>query len=191
MLNPQNGLLSNSTSLHEEAVTSVKWRGETSESFVNEQGVCQEGVLSADLYKVYNNDSLDRIQLTGIGARIGDILVKAPACADDVPVLSDIPTELQFLVNICKDTSNPEGFTLHKSKSVVLKKNTIRQYPENESWELGDKKMPVVDNTTHMAILRSSSKQELNAVEQNIQKARRTTCILMGAGLHGENGLDP
>ena len=51
--------------------------------------------------------------------------------------------------------------------------------------------MPVVDNTTHMAILRSSAKQELNAIEQNIQKARRTTCSLMGAGLHGENELDP
>ena len=178
-------------SLHEESVTSMKWRGETSESFVNEQGVRQGGVLSADLYKVYNNDSLDRIQLTGIGARLGDILVQAPACADDVTVLSDEPNELQFLVNICKDTSNLEGFTLHESKSVVLKKNTIRQYPENESWELGEKKMPVVDNTTHMGILRSSSNQELNAVEQNIQKARRTTYSLMGAGLHGENGLDP
>ena len=169
----------------------MKWRGETSESFVNEQGVRQGGVLSADLYKVYNNDSLDRIQLTGIGARIGDILVQAPACADDVTVLSDEPNELQFLVNICKDTSNLEGFTLHESKSVVLKKNTIRQYPENESLELGDKKMTVVDNTTHMGILRSSSNQDLNAVEQNIQKARRTTYSLMGAGLHGENGLDP
>ena len=67
----------------------------------------------------------------------------------------------------------------------------IRQYPENESWELGEKKMPVVDNTTHMGILRSSSNQELNAVEQNFQKARRTTYSLMGAGLHGESGLDP
>ena len=120
-----------------------------------------------------------------------ETIVQAPACADDVTVLSDEPNELQFLVNICKDTSNLEGFTLHESKSVVLKKNTIRQYPENESWELGEKKMPVVDNTTHMGILRSSSNQELNAVEQNIQKARRTTYSLMGAGLHGENGLDP
>ena len=51
--------------------------------------------------------------------------------------------------------------------------------------------MPVVNNTTHMEILRSSSNQELNAVEQNIQIARRTTYSLMGAGLHGENGLDP
>ena len=42
-----------------------------------------------------------------------------------------------------------------------------------------------------MGILRTSSNQELNVVEHDIQKVRRTTNSLMGAGLHGENGLDP
>ena len=105
-------------------------------------------------------------------------------------VLSDETNELQYLVNICKDTCNLEGFTLHGIKSVALKENTIRQYPENESWTLGDKKMPVVDNTTHIGILRSSSNQELNSVKQNIQKARHTTYSLMGTDLQGENELD-
>ena len=50
--------------------------------------------------------------------------------------------------------------------------------------------MPEVVSATHMGILRSSSNQELNAVEHNTQKARHTACSLMGAGLHGENGLD-
>ena len=178
-------------SLHDNSVTSVKWKDEMSETYINEQGVRQGSVLSADLYKVYNNDSLDRIQHTGIGARIGDILIQAPACADDVTVLSDEPNELQFLVNICKDTSNLEGFALHDTKSVILRKDSVKHYPENESWKLGNKEMPVVDSTTHMGILRTSSNQELNVVEHNIQKARRTTYSLMGAGLHGENGLDP
>ena len=106
-------------------------------------------------------------------------------------VLSDEPNELKYLVNICKDTSNLEGFTLQGIKSVALKENTIRQYPENESWTLGDKKMPVVDNTAHIGILQSSSNQELNVVEQNTQKARRTSYSLMGTDLQGENELDP
>ena len=72
-----------------------------------------------------------------------------------------------------------------------MKLNTIIQYPGDEAWELGGKIMPVVENTTHMGILRSSSKQELNAVEHNIQTARRTAYGLVGAGLHGENGHDP
>ena len=51
--------------------------------------------------------------------------------------------------------------------------------------------MPVVDNTTHMGILRKPTNQEVNAVEHYIQKAKRTAYSLMGAGLHGENGADP
>ena len=42
----------------------------------------------------------------------------------------------------------------------------------------------------HMGILHSADSQE-SAVNHNIDKARRTTCCLMGAGLHENNGLDP
>ena len=47
--------------------------------------------------------------------------------------------------------------------------------------------MPVVEEAMHMRILRSADAQE-SAV---IQKARRTVYIIMGSGLHGENGIDP
>ena len=61
---------------------------------------------------------------------------------------------------------------------------------QNEAWKLGSKEMPVVDSTTHMGILRTSTNQDLSAVENNIQKAQRTAYSLMGTGLHGENGVD-
>ncbi|MCG8046395.1 MAG: reverse transcriptase domain-containing protein, partial [Candidatus Thiodiazotropha endolucinida] len=178
-------------SLHHNSLTAVKWKGELSSTFVNCQGVRQGGVLSADLYKLYNNPLLDRIKSLGIGARIGDIDIQAPTCADDLTVLSNNPYDLQLLFNVCKDFSNMEGYVLHDLKSVVLKMNSIRQYPSNEEWDLDGKPMPVVNSVTHMGIRRSSANQELHAVEHNIQKARRTAYSLMGAGLHGENGLDP
>ena len=90
-------------SLHRESMTSVKWKGELSEPYVNQQGVRQGGVLNADLYKVYNNDQLDRLQNSGKGSCIGGIRMQAPACADDVTVLSKNTNDLQFLVNICDD----------------------------------------------------------------------------------------
>ena len=69
--------------------------------------------------------------------------------------------------------------------------NSIRQYPENEAWALGAKEMPIVQDTTHMGVFRASANQELQSVENNIQKAHRVVYSLMGAGLHGENGVDP
>ena len=71
-----------------------------------------------------------------------------------------------------------------------MKMDSIKNYPENEKWHIGDKEMPVVESTTHMGISRSSSNQEMQVVESNIQKAKRTIYSLMGTGLHGENGLD-
>ena len=78
-------------SLHHESQTAVKWQGQLSSTYVNQQGVRQGGVLSADLFKVYDNGLLDRIQVSGKGARIGTIGIQAPACADDVTVLSNDP----------------------------------------------------------------------------------------------------
>ena len=78
-------------SLHQDSLTSIKWLGELSPTYVNQQGVRQGGVLSADMYKVYNNDSLDRIVESGKGASIGSIRIPAPTCADDVTVMSEEP----------------------------------------------------------------------------------------------------
>ena len=49
--------------------------------------------------------------------------------------------------------------------------------------------MPVVEQTSHVGISRSSDFDETTVLE-NIKKARRTRYSLMPAGLHGENGLD-
>ena len=53
-----------------------------------------------------------------------------------------------------------------------------------------DQAMQTEEEAMHVGILRSADTQG-NTVSHNIQKARRTFYILMGSGLHGENGLDP
>ena len=173
-------------SLHQELLTLVQWQ-----SYVNEQGVRQGRVLSTDLFKVYNNGLLDRVQHSGRGAKIGKIGIEAPACADDTTYLIYDADSLQFLINISKDSSDMDGYILQVIKSVVLKMDGIKNYPEGETWKIGDKDMPVVKQTTHMGIPGSSLDQEMHAVKINIQKAKHTMYSLMDAGLHGENGLDP
>ena len=173
-------------SLHQELLTSLKWQ-----SYVNKQGVRQGRVLSTDLFKVNDNGLLDRVQHSGRGAKIGKIRIEAPACADDTTYLSNDAESLQFLINISKDSSDMDGYILQEIKSVVPKMDSIKYYPEGETWKVGDKDMPVVEQNTHMGITRSSSDQEMHAVKINIQKAQHTIYRLMDAGLHGENGLDP
>ena len=178
-------------SLHQDSLTSIKWLGELLPTYVNQQGVRQGGVLSADMYKVYNNDSLDRIVESGKGASISSIRVPAPTCAGDVTVMSEGLCGLQSVIKISKDSSQFDGYSLQEIKSVIVMMDSIKTYPESESWTLGSKIMPITESTTHMGILRTSTNQEMQNVETNIQKAKRAAYSIMGSGLHGENGQDP
>ena len=54
-------------SLNENATSSVKWENNISEPFDVAQGVRQRGILSADLYKLYANPVMDRVQMSIIG----------------------------------------------------------------------------------------------------------------------------
>ena len=73
-------------SLHQEAKSVIKWGGTCSEAFRISQGVRQGGILSTDLYTLYENDELDRLDKPGLGCHVGEISCVAPACADDITV---------------------------------------------------------------------------------------------------------
>ena len=56
-----------------------------------------------DLYKLYINSLLDRLETSGLGLKIGNISVSNTACADDIALISEIPDEAQTLVNMATD----------------------------------------------------------------------------------------
>ena len=158
-----------------------------------EQGVRQSGILSTDLFKVYNDGLLDRLTIAENATRIGPIICVAPTCADDCTVGADGPGILQSLLDIGVDHSKIERYILQPVKSVVLEiLNKLRRNREksSNSWDLDGTKMPTVEKAMHVGICRSADTDE-TAVAENVKKARRTMYSLMSAGLHGENGLDP
>ena len=178
-------------SLHQEAESVVKWEGVCSEAFRISQGVRQGGILSTDLYKLYGNDQLNRLENTGLGCHVGEVSCVAPACADDIIIGADKKSALQYLVNIGVDFSCMERFFLQPVKSVLLEiVQQCSQEQENLQITMKGIPMPVVKEVMHMGILRSADSQE-TAVRENIQKARRVIYSLMGSGLHGHNGMDP
>ena len=105
--------------------------------------------------------------------------------------MSEEPCGLQSVINISKDSSQLDGYSLQEIKSVIVMMESIKTYPESEPWIRGSKIMPITENTTHMGILRTSTNQEMQNVETNIQKAKRAAYSLMGSGLDGKNGQDP
>jgi hypothetical protein len=63
-------------SLHHNAESCIK-------CFTVSMGNRQGGIISTDLYKLYINPLLDRLQDVGIGLKIGSINVNNTGCADD------------------------------------------------------------------------------------------------------------
>ena len=152
-------------SLHTQSETMVKWGGIYSDKFKVHQGIKQGGILSTDMYKIYNNKLLDRLAAVMLGIRIGGINCVAPTCADDTTVVTNERSPLQTLLSISREE-------------------------EEYQWTLKGEPMPNVTQTMHMGIMRSANTEQ-SATQENIQKARRTLYSLMSSGLHGENGLDP
>ncbi|CAC5405005.1 unnamed protein product [Mytilus coruscus] len=168
-------------------------RNKTSEVFEIEQGVRQGGAISADLYKLYVNPLLNLLCDTGIGGHIGNIGCCAPTCADDVAIIANNPIELQTLVNIAVNFRKREGHTLQPTKSVILPVNTSSRAIEIEDnfWHINNNPLPVVEHSSHIGIQKCQKKSAKLTVDENVKKARRSLNSLMGAGLHGRNGLDP
>ena len=180
-------------SLHTNAETMVKWGGQFSDKFEIKQGVRQGGILSTNMYKVYDNKLLDRLESAMLGIRIGGINCNGPTCADDTTVVTEERGPLQTLLSISDDYSGLEQYLLQLLKSVVLTIPPPRKRDKLEDghhWTLKGKEMPYVTQTMHMGIMRSADTEQ-SATKDNIQKARRTLYSLMSSGLHGENGLDP
>ncbi|VDI43317.1 Hypothetical predicted protein, partial [Mytilus galloprovincialis] len=149
------------------------------------QGVKQGGLLSADLYKVYIEDLLSTFENTTSGSEIGETLINAVACADDVAIVSENPHELQYLVNIAAQYSEDHHYLLQPQKSVVIQvqpsnrkksEDPVRIYINNNA-------MPISDKSPHLGILRSTTSQKTQdaTVEQNITKSRRAAYSLMSA----------
>ena len=178
-------------SLHSNAQTVVRWMGQTSKSFYIHKGVRQGGILSTDMYKIYLNPSLNRMSETGEGGKIGEIDCTAPTAADDTAPVTNEPVSLQTLVGTSDDFSRMERYVLQPEKSVVMvipggKKSRDTQ-PDVSGWTIYGKEMPVVTETMHMGLRRSSISEDIT-INENIKKSRRSFYSLMSADLQG---MDP
>ncbi|KAH3849005.1 hypothetical protein DPMN_091390 [Dreissena polymorpha] len=90
--------------------------------------------------------------------------------------------------------ANEERYLLQPTKTVALniKPSERTTIPKSECFKLGEINLNHVDTSVHLGITRTTSvceTAEVN-VEGNISKARRALYSLLGAGLHGHNGLD-
>ncbi|CAC5367012.1 unnamed protein product [Mytilus coruscus] len=88
--------------LYNKTTTQVKSQEYISETFVNEQGVKQGGILSANFHKAYNKNIIDTLESTNIGIKIENQLRGLPImlCAGSE---HDATIQLRIIENCTKN----------------------------------------------------------------------------------------
>ena len=160
--------------------SSDKWKNQVSEPFLISQGVRQGGILSTDEYKCFINDLLNRLQDTGLGAKIGTLNCPSPTCADDVALVSNSAEWLQILLDICWAYSSHERYELQPTKSMIITMNS-KISPEDES--------PFLLGGNSEGVVTPSELQQPSKLQH--RKPERPYYAVLGDGLHGVNGLTP
>ena len=177
-------------SLYSDIEECVRWKGSYSTNFTVHKGVRQGAIMSTSLYKTYVNDLLHTLEKSGNGMKIGNIYIGSPTCADDILLLSDNKEELQAMITTCHKYAVEHQYKLHPEKSTVTPFLNASEEDSGASWYMGEDKMSTTQDFTHLGIKWQQGKLT-PGVEERIRLARRTVYALMGAGIHGENGLSP
>ncbi|VDI06669.1 Hypothetical predicted protein [Mytilus galloprovincialis] len=144
--------------LQTEANTKVKWKGNLSKIFQSRQGIRQGAKLSPSLYKRYNNQLLQTLQLHDAGAKIETTFIGAPTVADDIALIAFNPIDLQCAVDIVNDSTKLDKVTINSSKSDAVIFNTKRGREPQEG-KIGNETIAEVQETTHIGIVRNANKK--------------------------------
>ncbi len=180
-------------SWYNNAHSAVRIDNGMSRSFKINKGVRQGGVLSTTMYKCYINDVLLNLEEQDIGAHIGDSYLGAPTCADDIFLAASNAEDLQTMLDVVEKYAANERYIIHPAKSTVLIYNA--KTPDDvlqtvNPFSMNGKPVQISSTCTHLGMLRSTVKTN-ERVDNRIKMARKTTYGLMGAGLHGYNGVNP
>jgi hypothetical protein len=124
----------------------------------------------------------------GVVIHIEPIFCGIPTLADDVTLISNDPHELLTMLDIQSHHSNKLRYQINEQKSVILVFNDN----DSNTWYLTGKPMSLVSNSTHLGIKRDkqSDTGTKMVVKKRMVTARRTVYSLIGAGLHGLNGVN-
>ena len=174
--------------MYSDMMAQVKWSGYTSGRFKSHQGLLQGGVSSASFHKTYENPLLLRLEHTETGLKIGTEYLGTITVADDKALLDTSPSGLQIAMNMATEYANDERYVNGTDKSQVYMVNP-NQGDENHKWHLNHYPLNIAEQYNHLGIIRGGSKHSPG--QDAVKKARKTAYALMGAGLHGVNGVNP
>ena len=98
-----------------------------SPNFEINKGVMQGSKLGPILFLIFINDLLNELHTSRLGAQIAYHIISGLGFADDIVLISDVPGNLQKLINICDNWAhkNQMSFNLDKCNVMVFNVNSL------------------------------------------------------------------
>ena len=162
------------------------------------QGIIQGGNASGSDFKHAIHEALQTSIDSATGFHIGDTYVSTLACADDVIFIAASEADLQKQLLLFNDFMNRERFNLHPKKSSISIYNPtaleLQFYCEAKPWKINQQPATISHEFIHLGVnynLEKPGATSNSTVEARLKTGRNTTYSLMGAGLHGTNGVNP
>ncbi|WAR07892.1 hypothetical protein MAR_017850, partial [Mya arenaria] len=121
-------------------------------------------------------------------AKIGTTYAGAPTVADDIALLSTNPADLTAALQLVHKFNSKDRANINTTKSEIVIYNSDKKR-EPQHWDIGNSTIHETESTTHLGILRHHKQQQ--NITCRIGTGRRAMYSLMGAGLHGRNGINP
>ena len=139
---------------------------------------------------------LDLYTANSLGLRNESTILGSPACADDLLFLARTAIELQEMIYVKEFYASGEHYDISDTKTKVFIANSelsTEKWNENSTFTLNGKDVELVNECGHLGIHRDSKSRSghTKTIDERIQSARRCAFSLMGAGLHGQNEVNP
>ena len=162
-----------------------------SPNFEINKGVMQGSKLGPILFLIFINDLLNELHTSRLGAQIAYHIISGLGFADDIVLISDVPGNLQKLINICDNWAhkNQMSFNLDKCNVMVFNVNSLglRFHIRNET-------LKVVSLYKYLGILLSSGARQKTLYKEHfakiLEKALARLHCIRHLGFH-KHGLRP
>ena len=99
----------------------VRWVNAYSYVFPVLAGVRQGGVLSPTLFAIYMDDLINRLEWSELGCNINGIYLGCLLYADDIILLSQSVTAVQFMLDICGQFATAMDIKFNADKSMAMR----------------------------------------------------------------------
>ena len=176
--------------LYTDTESAVKWQGNLSRSFPEHQGIRQGAITSPNIFKARANSILRAVENHPSSLRIGYIDLGAIMVADDLLLATRTQEGMQDLIAIAESDASNEQYKFSEKKTKLMTINQSSTLNSN-TVVLNKQEIAHSEEELHLGLMRTTSPNNMSTIARKITIARRTSYLLMGAGLHGTNGVGP